>query len=173
MEELWLSEHPIANVFVETRRLLGSDEEREEEISRITSEVLEKAPLHTIMTVTGDGIYPEKRIDFTPYIKNGRSIEEVTGRINDSLAEIAFRILQGEPLFRGLYASGGDVTQALCRLFGASGLNLKGEVLPLAAYGLMLGGNFSGLHVVTKGGSQGNSDAINRCVNYLKEKLYI
>ena len=173
MEELWLSQHPIANVFVETRRLLDSDVEREEEISRITSEVLEKAPLHTIMTVTGDGIYPEKRIDFTPYIRNGKSIEEVTGRINDSLAEIAFRVLEGGPLFRGLYASGGDVTQALCRCFGASGLELKGEVLPLAAYGLMLGGEFSGLHVVTKGGSQGNSDAINRCVNYLKEKLFI
>lgn len=173
MEELWLSQHPIANIFAETRRFLESNDEREQEISRITSEVLDKSQFNTVVSVTGDGIYPEKRIDFTPYISNGSSLDEITDKINSSLAEIAFRILKSEPLFRGLYASGGDVTQAVCKRFGASGLELKDEVLPLAAYGLFSDGEFSGLHVVTKGGSQGNSDAINRCVNYLKEKLFI
>ncbi len=173
MEELWLSQHPIANIFAETKRFLESDEEREQEISRITNEVLSKSPFNTVISVTGDGIYPEKRIDFTPYIRNGSSLEDITGRINSSLSEAAFRILKSEPLFRGLYASGGDVTQAICQRFGASGLELKDEVLPLAAYGLFSEGEFNGLHVVTKGGSQGNSDAINRCVNYLKEKLFI
>ncbi len=100
-------------------------------------------------------------------------IDTLTGRINDSLAEIALRVLRGEKSFRGLYATGGDVTQALCAKFGASGLDLRDEVLPLAAYGLFYGGEFNGLHVVTKGGSQGNSDAINLCVNYLKSKLFI
>ena len=89
------------------------------------------------------------------------------------MAEMALRILLAEPSFRGLYASGGDVTQAVCEKFSASGLELRDEVLPLAAYGVFSGGEFDGLHVVTKGGSQGNSDAINLCVNYLKSKLYI
>lgn len=173
MEELWLSQHPIANIFAETRRFLESDEEREAEISRISSEALDKAKFNTVVTVTGDGIYPEKRIDFTPYLKKGSSLDEITDRINSSLSEAAFRILKSEPLFKGLYASGGDVTQAICQRFGASGLELKDEVLPLAAYGLLSEGEFDGLHVVTKGGSQGNSDAVNRCVNYLKEKLFI
>lgn len=174
MEELWLAQHPIANVFVETRRLLESERERRAEIGRATAEILEKAPSNTVLTVTGDGIHPEKRIDFAPYMKRDNlPIDEITGRINRSLAEIAWRILKAEPLFRGLYVSGGDVTQAVCHRFGASGLDLRDEVLPLAAYGTFLRGDFNGLHVVTKGGSQGGSDAINRCVNYLKAKLFI
>jgi uncharacterized protein YgbK (DUF1537 family) len=174
MEELWLAQHPIANVFAETRRFLESDAERDAEIARVAAEALDKASKNTVLTVTGDGIYPEKRIDFVPYMERDNcSLDDATGRINDSLAEIAWRVLKGEPLFRGLYASGGDVTQAVCRKFGASGLELRDEVLPLAAYGLLLGGALNGLHIVTKGGSQGGKNAINICVNYLKGKLFI
>ena len=170
MEKLWLAQRPIANVFVDTRKLLESDESREQEISRVTSEILQLAKKNTVLTVTGDGIYPEKRIDFKQYKAH---IDTLTGRINYSLAETALRIMRAEPAFRGLYVSGGDVTQAVCEKFGASGLDLLDEVLPLAAYGLFYGGEFDRLHVITKGGSQGNSDAINLCVNYLKSKLFI
>ena len=170
MEKLWLAQRPIANVFVDTKKLLESEDAREQEIARVSTEALNLAGTNTLLTITGDGIYPEKRIDFKQYPAH---IEILTGRINDSLAEIALRILRAEPSFRGLYASGGDVTQAVCAKVCASGLDLRDEVLPLAAYGLFSGGEFDGLHVVTKGGSQGNSDAINLCVNYLKSKLFI
>lgn len=174
MEELWLAQHPIFNVFVETRRLLESPSEREAEVSRVVASALENAPRCTVVTVTGDGIYPEKRIDFAPFMaRDGCTLDEATARINDALAEAALRILEADPLFQGLYASGGDVTQAICRRFGASGLELRDEVLPLAAYSLFQGGRFHGLHVVTKGGSQGGPDAVSRCVNYLKSKLFI
>ena len=170
MEKLWLAQRPIANVFVETRKLLDDDETREHEISRVSAEILELAKTNTVLTITGDGIYPEKRIDFKQYTGH---IDILTGKINDGLADIALRVVRAEKSFRGIYASGGDVTQAVCEKFGASGLDLRDEVLPLAAYGLFYGGEFDGLHVVTKGGSQGNSDAINMCVNYLKAKLFI
>lgn len=170
MEKLWLAQRPIANVFVDTKRLLDDEEQREQEIARVSSEALELAKTNTVLTITGDGIYPEKRIDFRQYPAH---IEILTGRINDSLAEVALRVLRAETSFRGLYVSGGDVTQAVCAKFMASGLDLRDEVLPLAAYGLFSGGEFDGLHVVTKGGSQGDSDAINLCVNYLKSKLFI
>ncbi len=174
MEELWLAQHPIYNVFVETRKLLESDEEAEAEIRRVSEDILSKALLNTVLTVTGDGIYPENRIDFTPYMERYQcSMDDVTDRINRSLAEIAWRILSAEPSFRGMYCSGGDVTQSIFRRFHAAGLTLRDEVLPLAAYGLFSGGDFDGLSVITKGGSQGGPNAINTCVNYLKEKLLI
>ena len=66
-----------------------------------------------------------------------------------------------------------DVTVSVCERFQTAGLNLEDEVLPLAAYGQFLKGEFEGVHIITKGGSQGGSDAINRCITYLKEKLYI
>ena len=72
-----------------------------------------------------------------------------------------------------MYTSGGDITVAVCGRFGTAGLRLAGEVLPLAAYGTFLQGPFDGVHIVTKGGSQGDAAAISTCITYLKEKLFI
>ena len=173
MEELWLSQK-THNVFVNTRELLEDEVRRNAEVERVIKEILAQADEFSVSTVTGDGIYPENRIDFRPYMERyGCTMDNVTGRINDSIAEITEKILAGNRSFKGLYASGGDVTQAICRRFGAMGLDLRDEVLPLAAYGQFRKGKFDGLHIITKGGSQGGKDAINTCITYLKEKLYI
>ena len=173
MEHLWLSQRTY-NVFVETKKLLESDAKREEEIARVAAEVLENCGRNQISTVTGDGIYPDKRIDFRPYMeKSGLSINDVSGIINSAFAEIAHRIFSAEPTFRAMYTSGGDITVAVCERFGTAGLRLLDEVLPLAAYGTFLEGPFDGVHIITKGGSQGDSTAINQCITYLKEKLFI
>jgi uncharacterized protein YgbK (DUF1537 family) len=174
MEQLWLAQHPIFNCFVKTRELVEGPEAREAEISRVVEEIVGQADKNTVLTVTGDGIYPENRIDFQPYMERyGKSLDEVTGMINEGLAEIAERIIRRVPEIQGMYTSGGDVTQAICRRFGAAGLDLLDEVLPLAAYGTFIKGDFNGMRIVTKGGSQGQSDAINRCINYLKERMHI
>ena len=173
MEELWLSQR-THNVFVNTKLLIGTEEEREGEISRVVKEILDECDKNTVSTVTGNGIYPENRIDFVPYMEKYQcSLDEITGMLNWGFAEITYRIFKAEPSFRGLYTSGGDVTVAVCKKFQAAGLRLMDEVLPLAAYGQFLKGDFEGIHIITKGGSQGGRDAINRCVTYLKEKLYI
>ena len=130
--------------------------------------------LYLVSTVTGDGIYTENRIDFKPYMEKYQcSMDDVTGLINNAFAEITYRIFRAEPTFKGLYTSGGDVTVSVCERFHTAGLSLMDEVLPLAAYGQFLKGEFEGVHIITKGGSQGNSGAINKCITYLKEKLYI
>lgn len=173
MEELWLSQR-THNVFVHTRELLEGDERREQEITRVTKKILEECDRNVISTVTGDGIYPENRIDFAPYIERYQcTLDEATGKINSAFAEITYRIFKEEPTFNGLYTSGGDVTVSVCEKFKTAGLSLMDEVLPLAAYGQFLKGEFEGVHIITKGGSQGGRDAINRCITYLKEKLYI
>ena len=173
MEELWLSQK-THNIFVNTKELLEEEKRRQFEVDRVVTEILAQSNRYSVSTVTGDGIYPENRIDFRPYMERYNcTMDDVTGRINDSLAEITEKILRSDPAFRGLYASGGDVTQAICKRFGAMGLDLRDEVLPLAAYGQFHDGEFDGLHLITKGGSQGGKDAINTCITYLKEKLYI
>lgn len=173
MEELWLSQ-PANSIFVDTHFLMKDEKAREEEIQRVVDEVLEGADDNMITTVTGDGIYPDNRIDFTPYMKEHNcTLDEATGVINNAFAEITYRVFKANKAYKGLYTSGGDVTVAVCERFHAPGLDLKDEVLPLAAYGRFMDGEFAGVHIVTKGGSQGNEDAINRCITYLKEKLYV
>ena len=173
MEQLWLSQRTY-NVMIATKELLESDERREAEIARVAAEILEYCDRNQISTVTGDGIYPENRIDFRPYMERFNcSMNDVTDIINKSLAEIAHRIFVAEPTFRAMYTTGGDITVSVCESFGAAGLDLKDEVLPLAAYGTILGGPFEGTHLITKGGSQGDNDAINKCITYLKEKIFI
>lgn len=173
MEELWLSQR-THNVFVNTRELLESEERRAREIDRVSKEIMDECERNVVSTVTGDGIYPENRIDFGPYMERyACSMDTVTGMINSAFAEITYRIFKAEPTFKGLYTSGGDVTVAVCERFKTAGLSLMDEVLPLAAYGQFLKGEFEGVNIITKGGSQGGRDAINQCITYLKEKLYI
>lgn len=171
MRYVWMN-LDTGRVMVETQKLLESEEKCEGEIARVVEAVLYAGRGNQVLTVTGDGIYPENRIDFAPYMEKFQcSMDDVTARINRSFAEIAYRIFKAEPSFRGLYTSGGDVTVAVCERFGTAGLRLKDEVLPLAAYGEFLGGEFGGIHIVTKGGSQGDETAIARCLAFLKEKI--
>lgn len=173
MEELWLSQN-VHSIFVDTHYLMKDEASREEEIQRVVDEVLAEADQYLITTVTGDGIYPHNRIDFTPYMKaHNCTLDEATGVINRSFAEISYRVFKANSAYQGLYTSGGDVTVAVCERFGTAGLTLLDEVLPLAAYGRFMEGEFSGVHIITKGGSQGNRNAINQCITYLKEKLYV
>lgn len=171
MEELWLAQK-TNKVMVKTGKLIGSEEERKKEIDRVVREVLNVCDQYVVSTVTGDGIYTENRIDFIPYMETyHKTLDEMTEMINSAFSEITYRIFKAEPTFRGLYTSGGDVTVAVCKKFQTAGLNLIDEVLPLAAYGQFLKGEFEGVHIITKGGSQGGRDAISRCVTYLKGKL--
>ena len=96
MEELWLSQR-THNVFVHTKELLEGDSRRENEIERVTEEILSESSRNIVSTVVGDGIYPENRIDFIPYMeKYNCSMDEVTERINSAFAEITYRIFQKE-----------------------------------------------------------------------------
>ena len=173
MEELWLLQK-VNKVMVNTKRLLESDEARVVEISRVVAEVLRKSDQYSVSTVTGDGIYLENRINFEPYMKQYNcSMDDVSAMINTAFAEITYQIFKADDSFKGMYTSGGDITVAVCNKFKTAGIELQDEVLPLAAYGRMLKGEFDGVHMITKGGSQGDKFAINKCINYLKEKLHI
>jgi len=174
MEELWLTQRTVYNIFVNTEKLLSSEEDRCLEIARVVEEVLEESKFFDVLTVTTDGIYQKNRIDFSEMESGVESdITGMTDVINTSFAEITYKIFSENKCFKGLYSSGGDITVAICRLFKASGLCLLDEVLPLAAYGKFKKGEFDGVDIVTKGGMVGEKDAANKCITYLREKLFM
>lgn len=53
----------------------------------------------------------------------------------DSIAEISSIILKKIPTVTGIFSSGGDISVSVCKKFKSAGLELIGEVIPLAAYG--------------------------------------
>lgn len=173
LDELFLSQS-IFNVFVKTKNLLEDENVRQEEINRVVKEVLDNCGDYEICSVVGDGIMYENRIDFTPYAHRYKcTTDEVSNRINSGLADITYQILSGNHSFQGIYTSGGDVTISVSNRLGASGINLIDEVLPLAAYGEFIAGEFDGLKIITKGGMAGDKFAMTTCMRYLKEKLLI
>lgn len=173
LDELFLSQRTNSAV-VNTAELLEGPKRCEAEICRVVDEILKQYDKFAVSVVTGDGLMPERRINFTPYIERYHcSLDEVTAIINDAFGEITRRILKAAPAFKGIYSSGGDITVAVCRKVETSGIDLNDEVLPLAAFGTFMDGPFKGVQIITKGGSQGKSDAILQCIAYLKRSLYI
>ena len=174
MEELWLAQRTAYNIFAATRRFLESGEEREAEITRITEEVLEASRAYDILTVTGDGIYPENRIDFKQYEDRfPGGVDDMTGTINDSFAEIAHRVFTAHQGFKGIYSSGGDITVSVCRRFQTAGLCLLDRSPSAGGVRPVLKETSKACISSQRGGMVGESDAANRCITYLKEKLYM
>lgn len=101
----------------------------------------------------------------------GISFHEASLRINTGLAEIAAALLPREELrFGGLYTTGGEVTVAVARRLKALGFSVRNEVIPLAVYGRLIGGEFPELPMVTKGGFVGDASSVVTCIDYLFTK---
>jgi uncharacterized protein YgbK (DUF1537 family) len=157
---------------METAEFLEGDNRRSAEIKRVADEIINNCDNYSVCSVIGRGIIPEYRVPFEPYAQKYRcSFDELSYRINESIAEIVCCIIKSDRDFHGIYTCGGDITVAVCKRIKSAGLKLLGEVLPLAAYGEIIGGGHDGLKVVTKDGMVGDADAIVSCIRYLTEKI--
>lgn len=173
VDELLLSQK-IFHIYANTKEFLEDDNRREKEIRRVTNEILNNSKDYEVCLVVGDGIIPQKRLDLKLYAEKYKTnTDDISSIINDSFAEITYRILKGEEAFQGLYTSGGDITVAVSKRFSTAGIRLLDEVLPLAAYGEFISGEFDNFKIITKGGMAGDKNSLNTCIHYLKERLYI
>ena len=89
-------------------------------------------------------------------------------RVPAVLARAARRVLEAEQV-DGLYLTGGDLAAACLSELAADGLDVADEVVPLAVAGNLVGGPWSGLPVVTKGGLVGGDDTAVACVSFLEQ----
>lgn len=87
-------------------------------------------------------------------------------QIPRALARTVRRALE-HTVVDGIFATGGDIAAALFTELAASGLDVEEELVPLAVAGSFVGGPWSGLPVVTKGGLVGDTATTVQCVDYL------
>jgi uncharacterized protein YgbK (DUF1537 family) len=155
-----------------TERLINEVDEREAEISRVVGEIVSNQNEGRVLCVAIDSINPDTRVnlDEVALVKNTTK-ESLSLIINDSIAEISSRILKAVPDINGIFSSGGDISVGVCKKFKSAGLELIGEVIPLAAYGKLIGGDFPELSIVSKGGMVGDVDGMKICVKYLLDAI--
>lgn len=162
----------VGHVQLDVAEILESEERRKAEVARVTKALLDRADNYEYLAVIGSGIDPEKQLPFEPYLEKYHcTVEELSCIIGDAFAGAAINILRGNGAFRAIYSTGGDISAAINRQMGTVGLRLLDEVVPLAAYGELIGGEFSGIKFISKGGMVGDEKAMITCARYLREKI--
>ena len=142
------------------------------EIERVISFIKKGIASYDLFLVTTSPIGDEKKADLQKLAENlNTTIEEISKIIANTLTETIVKILKETQKFEGIYSSGGDITIALLEKLKAIGVEIREEVIPLAAYGRIIGGDFSNLKLVSKGGMVGDETVIKLCLHKMKNDI--
>ncbi|MBU1019917.1 MAG: four-carbon acid sugar kinase family protein [Firmicutes bacterium] len=107
------------------------------------------------------------KINLSDYCCNLKSVEDISNLINNLIAKLFIRFNKKiKP--HCVYTSGGDTTLEFLNLAGSYGLRMYSEIFPLTVESKILGGDFEGLSIVSKGGLIGNEETILHIYNYMK-----
>ena len=145
---------------------------RKEEIERASQEAMAKLGEDDILLVTTTPFdVGEKRLDLKKISEEtGMNIDDISIMISNGLASIADKVVSSHLSFAGVFMSGGDITVAFVKEMEALGIDIREEVIPLAAYGRLIGGKKDRLRIISKGGMVGNADALKICLEKLKKE---
>lgn len=157
-------------VNVNAKDLIDSDK-REQEMERaihLAKEGMAKVD-NEIVLVTTTPLYGEEKLNLQVISqKNEISVDDASLMISTGLAKISKEVALASSSLAGVFSSGGDITVALCQELGSVGVEIKEEVIPLAAYGRLIGGEIDGLRIISKGGMVGDRDTMKLCVERLR-----
>ncbi|MBZ2174016.1 four-carbon acid sugar kinase family protein [Schnuerera sp. xch1] len=172
LEEFIRSYDPYI-VNVSPMKLIESNT-RKEEIERAVQDAKWGiADAHNgIILLTTTPLHNEGKLDLkTVAQRNDMDIDDASLFISTGLAEISKEVLLNGESFAGIFVSGGDITVALCEQLEAIGVEIKEEIIPLAAYGRLIGGEMDNLRIISKGGMVGDKDAMEICVERLRGEM--
>ena len=142
------------------------------EIERVIAYIKKGIASYDLFLVTTSPIGDEKKADLQKLAENlNTTVEEISKIIANTLTETIVKILKETQKFEGIYSSGGDITIALLEKLKAIGVEIREEVIPLAAYGRIIGGDFPNLKLVSKGGMVGNEKTIKLCLHKIKNDI--
>jgi len=142
------------------------------EIERVITYIKKGIASYDLFLVTTSPIGDEKKADLQKLAENlNTTVEEISKTIANTLTETIVKILKETQKFEGIYSSGGDITIALLEKLKAIGVEIREEVIPLAAYGRIIGGDFPNLKLVSKGGMVGDEKTIKLCLHKIKNDI--
>jgi len=142
------------------------------EIERVIAYIKKGITSYDLFLVTTSPIGDEKKADLQKLAENlNTTVEKISKIIANTLTETVVKILKETQKFEGIYSSGGDITIALLEKLKAIGVEIREEVIPLAAYGRIIGGDFPNLKLVSKGGMVGDEKTIKLCLHKIKNDI--
>lgn len=152
---------------------LATLEDYKDEIERTILEGEKLLEEGNYLLVTTTPYYPnEKRLDLKKVSnETGMSVDDIAIMISNGLGTIASQLLKKDFSFAGVFSSGGDITVQLTKNLEANMIEIKEEIIPLAAYGRIRGGIKPGLRIISKGGMVGDKNAMKLCLEKLKSTL--
>ena len=162
---------PVKNI-----ALIDDDQKRAAEIERVVSNVVARANDHTTVFAVSDHLGANAQIimSFDKVLEeSNRSRVEAMDLISTAYGQITHQVLERCPNFKAIYSAGAEYTVAICRELKSLGLNIQGQVLPLTAYGQLIGGPYNDLKYVASASSATDPDTLVRSIHYLKRKLVL
>lgn len=92
--------------------------------------------------------------------------------ISDRLNKIAKDILSVNVFnINFTYLTGGDISQGFLKNINSIGMEIMDEIIPLTVYGKVVGGEFSGLNMITKGGLVGNETSVDFIMSAVEKNI--
>ncbi len=141
-------------------------------LDQMVANIVNASKEFNIVCITTTNLYEGYLLDLQSEAQTrGMSLEEASNKINKSLAYITRQILSIDSQYKGLFSSGGDTTVAIAEMLGGKVLEVRGEIMPMAVYGMLYINDGDGVHIATKGGFIGDKDGIYKCVYHLKQQI--
>ncbi|WP_342574824.1 four-carbon acid sugar kinase family protein [Solibacillus sp. FSL K6-1781] len=154
--------------YIDANRLTHLDERWDEEIEAISQEAVQFLDTHDVLIMTTNSPHQDQ-LNLTTIANEFETTEEhLAKRIAAGIGMVTMKVLQSTNYsVGGCFSSGGDITSSICTISNAEGIKLEEEVLPLVAYGKLMGGELDGLPIITKGGMAGEKDALYKSIKFL------
>lgn len=154
--------------YIDANRLTHLDEKWDAEIKAISHEAVQFLDTHDVLVMTTNSPHQDQ-LNLTTIANEFETTEEhLAKRIAAGIGMITMKVLQSTNYsVGGCFSSGGDITSSICTISNAEGIKLEEEVLPLVAYGKLMGGELDGLPIITKGGMAGEKDALYKSIKFL------
>ncbi len=154
--------------YIDANRLTHLDEKWDAEIEAISHEAVKFLDTHDVLVMTTNSPHQDQ-LNLTTIANEFETTEEhLAKRIAAGIGMVTMKVLQSTNYsVGGCFSSGGDITSSICTISNAEGIKLEEEVLPLVAYGKLMGGELDGLPIITKGGMAGEKDALYKSIKFL------
>lgn len=119
---------------------------------------------HVVVDASGDS----KENILNQYQDNHEDLLQVRKKVLHYLEEIGVAVLERLEL-RGLVLFGGDTAVAITKRLGSNGVEIIREIEPYIPLGIMLGGTYGSIPVVTKSGGFGREDSLVSIIKKLEQ----